>query len=53
MTMVDRAENSNDRQHQTYGVLQKPGQLIEVRRRKCEVAEVASSKLESASVSQN
>jgi len=46
-------EISNDQKHHTYRTRPEPGQLVEVRRRQWVVADVASSKLESASASQN
>jgi hypothetical protein len=51
--MADRMEISNERKPQTYRTRPEPGQLVEVRRRQWVVADVASSKLESGSTSQN
>ena len=46
-------EISNAQKHQNYRARPEPGQLVEVRRRQWVVADVASSKLESTSASQN
>lgn len=51
--MINRMEISNDMNHLTYRGCPEPGQLVEVRRRQWVVADVVSSKLKSASASQN
>jgi superfamily II DNA/RNA helicase len=51
--MAGHMEISNDQKSHTYRARPEPGQLVEVRRRQWVVADVASSKLESDSASQN